>query len=236
MRITCEYCGSSIDTEKDDKCPSCGANIGTNKEMKEAMNIQKQQEKENLEQSRLYNMEKDRLLKSQESATKFVKFVKIGCSIPIILIILMMTIAFIGVLKNNNIINNKEEKTIEIIEKQVEGNLKETVSTSTYSVICDNYEEFERYSKPTSGYKYIRFHFIIENISDEEIYDNVPVRAIADGIQCERANFSDKKVLPNLNIMPGAKNDGYIGFEIPENAELIDIKYGNYITIHITMN
>jgi len=197
--------------------------------------IELEKKKIQLEQEKIENIRRQETLESMRKGTEFVRILKIGCLIPFILVIILLAVSIIIAIKDQVVTNDNNDKNI-VQEVAVEGNFNEPVSTSTFSVTCDGYEEFERYSEPTNGYKYVRFHFTVENISDKELYDEEKIRALVNGVQCERASFSDKKQLPEAYIIPGGKIDGYIGFEIPENAKKIDIKYGDYITIHVDMN
>ena len=44
MKINCEYCDSIIDTEVDKKCPNCNASYAKNKEYKEYIKKEKEEE------------------------------------------------------------------------------------------------------------------------------------------------------------------------------------------------
>lgn len=232
MKVICEYCKNTVDTEQNNKCPTCGADISNNEMIKENMRIENERDRIVLEQQKTDALRNKEILESQRRGTQFVRILKIGCLIPFILMIILLVIS-ISIAIKEQIVGDKIDEESQIKEVMAQGDFNEPVNNSVLSVTCDKYEEFERYSKPTPGYKYIRFHFIVENVTDEEIYDDESIRALVDGIQCERASFSDKKQLPEAYIMPGAKVDGYIGFEIPENTTRVEIKYGDYITIFV---
>ena len=237
MKVICEYCKNTFDSEKNNQCPTCGADISNNEMIKENIKIENERDRIVLEQQKTDAIRNKEILESQRRGTQFVRILKIGCLIPFILMIILIVISISMAIKEIVTLGQDDTENIDtenkIQEVMTQGNLNEPVSTSTYSVTCNGYEEFEKYSKPTNGYKYMRFHFTIENISDETIYSDEALMLLVNGVQCERARFSDVKKLKEAYIIPGAKIDGYIGFEVPENASNVEIKYGEYITIYV---
>ena len=235
MKIICEYCKNTVDSDKYTKCTTCGADINNSEMIKNTIKMQNEKQRIELEQEKIEQIRRKKTLESMEKGEQFAKILKIGCLIPFILMIILFVISISMAIKEQLGFNNEnqEDKTQAVV---VQGEFNQPVNNSVISVTCDKYEEFERYSKPTQGYKYMRFHFIVENVTDEEIYDDEKIRVLVDGIQCERVSFSDVKQLPETYIMPGTKIDGYIGVEIPEDATDAEIKYGDYITIYVDMN
>ena len=53
LRITCEYCGRTIDTSTDDHCPSCGAVYDANAHLQEHKRRQEELRKMKLERKQL---------------------------------------------------------------------------------------------------------------------------------------------------------------------------------------
>lgn len=45
MKVTCEYCESVVDAEKNDTCPNCGAPLADSRKAKEAELREAQKEK-----------------------------------------------------------------------------------------------------------------------------------------------------------------------------------------------
>ena len=251
MKIICEYCDSSVDIKNNTKCPNCGADLSSNKFFRDSMNMKFEKEKIELEKEKL-QLEKEKAryninqptAEQKEAFKSLSRFLKIGCSIPFIFVIFVIIFIIINIFNfTGSLIDATQTLSTafseeSLVESQVEGNFNEPISTSTYSVTCNHYEEFEvPYSTPTVGHKYVRFHFIVENISNEDIYSDEKIRTIADGIQCQRMDYyKNVTELPVSYISPEAKIVGYIGFEIPENTKLLQIKYGDYVTINIDMN
>lgn len=121
--------------------------------------------------------------------------------------------------------------------------LNEVAETVNYSVICDGYEEwiydpndvFAKYRQPAAGNRFVRFHFIIENTSDSEIYTDEEYVVSADGFQCEKISLTqdaEDSQIQDVRLASGLKTAGYIYREVPIDAKEITLKYGEWV--HIT--
>lgn len=118
-----------------------------------------------------------------------------------------------------------------------EGGFDEFVSTKKYAVKVDEVSVTTRkYTKPNNGYSFKRFHIVFENKFEYELRSNEKFVLLADGIQCEKFYLDDVKDFSTGNVAPGAKTDGYLGFEVPDNAEKLQLKYGNNIAINLYNN
>ena len=88
MKIFCEYCGCRIDTDKDTKCPNCGASYKKNKDF--------------IEQETKDREFEERNMKAQEEVRDFVidrfksanRFSKIFFIFPIIIFIIISSVIF----------------------------------------------------------------------------------------------------------------------------------------------
>ena len=126
------------------------------------------------------------------------------------------------------------EITVPQIETKVTAGLGEPAQTLTYSVTCDRYQPVDRWPyKPSEGYDYVSFHIIIENTGKEEYSPEEKIMCLVDGIMCDSQRDSDRKQLSSDPIPSGIKADGNICFEVPVDAEYFDIKYGDYVTLHL---
>ena len=81
---------------------------------------------------------------------------------------------------------------------------------------------------------FIEVHFVITNVYNEDIqlWDR-RVDCIVNGFVQERCWDSNYHEITTDYIRPGLSVDGWEIFEIPINAQTIEIKYGDYININI---
>lgn len=249
MKISCEYCGTQFETEVAHICPNCGASFDKNRiveEKRTAENtksrIEMERKRVELENRKIETERNRNTLHFMQQGIEVAKAVKIGCAIPIIcfvLIIIVGTVMGIVEVVSQNDSNNPSssyedyDNTPEVIETPVTVNFNEVGETSKYAVMCDSYEIIDRYPfEPTMGYEYVTFHLIVENKSDERLETEQAIDCLADGIMCEERWDNNRLSLPGY-INKGIKGAGYICFEVPINTVCFDIKYGDYITIHI---
>ena len=113
MKVTCEYCESVVDAEKNDTCPNCGAPLADSRKAKEAELREAQKKKEayerearekqrKLEQERIEAERGKMILDAVTNVTGHARSVKnsralkAGCFIPIVAIalIIILSIAF----------------------------------------------------------------------------------------------------------------------------------------------
>lgn len=131
MRIHCEYCGCSFDSDEHGTCPSCGASSENNiliKNERQKQGIYTDYEKIKLEeQARKEKLENDRieqLVELDKQTAQVRKVLKIGCLIPVILFLIgfavIVVLSFTKAIKNNFFDDNKgtmnTDSEIEIVE------------------------------------------------------------------------------------------------------------------------
>lgn len=249
MRINCEYCGFSFDSDEHGTCPSCGASTSGNflleNERKqkgiltdyEKLKLEEQARKEKLE-----NDKREQALELDKQTAQVSKVLKIGCLIPFILfvagIIIVIILAFVTSIKDNFVDNgsssDKENDTeiVEVVETPVTVGFNEIASTSKYSIICDSYEVVDSFPFACDdGYQCVKFHFIFENLSDDYVnFSKIKMHCISYGLACESHWKNGVKGIPG-SLDKGLKTDGNEVFEVPINANEFEIKYGDYITI-----
>ncbi len=89
----------------------------------------------------------------------------------------------------------------------------------------DDYTSDNEFMQPKDGEKIIGAYFIIENTGDSDlITSSYDFKCYADNSVVKESFYGDN-ILSSDSISPGRKNEGYIWFEIPENAEKIEIEY-----------
>ncbi len=96
----------------------------------------------------------------------------------------------------------------------------------SYTECNTDYKDYDQYSAPADGKKYIAATFKIENVSDGDIYiDNL--ECYADGSKCNEQSFWDKDIdSPFFNTLSAGRNtDGTVFFEVPADATEIELEY-----------
>ena len=235
MKFFCEYCGNRIDAEKDNKCPNCGASYKKNKSFIKI-------EEEIKKQSELNKENKQKIFNHVLGALKFSKwFLLIPAVIfVVILIIIISTFGNFGKIIKSQIDNNKQTEIKDNVqsifdskkEEDVVVDFDEYAQTSKYKVKVNKYEVVEdKFNRLDDDYEYVKFHLLVENLTDKELTKE-DVNCIVDGIAQTNDFTSGYSDLP-MFISKGLTVKGTATFEVPKDATSYDIKYGDYITIHI---
>lgn len=231
MKFFCEYCGNRIDAEKDAKCPNCGASYKKNQSFIKLEAEKKQQMQTNQENAqKIFN-----------HVFRVFKISRIMFFIPIVVFIIIIVAAIILTSNNkpsyddNNdfgeifedITSEKEEQEI-----VVEG-LDVFAETEEYKVKVTKYEKEEDiFNRLDEDYEYVKFHLVVENLKDNRLTKE-DVNCIVDGIAQTNYYSSGYSDLP-MFINKGLTVKGTATFEVPNNANSYEIKYGDYVTIKIS--
>ena len=225
MKFFCEYCGNRIDAEIDHKCPHCGASYKKNKSFLKLQEEQKQREKIVTENSQ-------KVFKTVFGVFAFSKFLMI---MPIIIFIIIITIVFKSVNKQMDIEQNIKDEINELNKKEDEKitvGFNEYAETSEYKVKVTKYEVVEdKFNRLDDSYEYIKFHLVVENISNKELTKE-DVYCIVDGVSQTNDLSSGYSNLP-MFIAKDLAVTGTATFEIPKGTTSFDIRYGDNVTIHI---
>ena len=238
MKFFCEYCGNRIDAELDRKCPNCGASYKKNKNF-----IKLQDEKS--KQQEINTEFKNEIMNHTLGVMKVSKFIFI---IPIIIFLVVASIiafAFININKNfkddSDKIKNDVESIFESIKDEDTRNEKdqnivvgfnEYGSTKDYQVKVTKYETVEdKFNKIEVGYELVKFHLMLQNLSKEELRKE-DVYCIVDGVSQTNDLTSGYSDLP-MFIAKDLTVTGTATFIVPKTATSYDIRYGDYITVHI---
>ena len=241
MKIICEYCGSTIDVNKDDKCPNCMASYKDNKMFKERIeDLKKEKELEyeekklNMENKRMANEQAKRILGAFAKVSIVSKIIFI---IPLIMFILIITLAIKQFNNNSNresTINHLTTTTTKIKEKEVTVHLNEYGEVTNYKVKVDEIISLDKLYgvlSPSENKKFKVFHIIVENKLDKTIRLDQRINCIVDGyVQKETFYYSKYPDLP-YSLDAGLKTEGYVIYEVPKDASEYTIKYGDYINI-----
>lgn len=236
MKFFCEYCGNRIDAEKDIKCPNCGASYKKNNSFIE---LEKNKNKEN----ELNNEYKHKIINHVLGTMKFSKVFMI---IPIFIFLIIFTIIIISFLNFGKDVKTEKKDNITEIQDKVESiindgskdqekvtvGFNEYAETKKYKVKVEKYEVVEDiFHEAEEGYELVKFDLIVENLSDTSIRSE-NVNCIVDGIAQTNDVYSGHSDLP-FYIDKELAVKGTSTFFVPINASSYDIRYGDYVTIHI---
>lgn len=221
MKFFCEYCGNRIDSNIDSKCPHCGASYKKNetfKKLEEEHKLQMQKEKEN----------------THKTVRTFTKIFGLSFLIPaLVSIVIFFTIItlIVGVVKSQKGNNSFFDFSLET-EENVTVGIDEYGETSEYKVKVTSYEKEEDiFNQLDSGYEYIKFYLVVENKTNKEIRRE-DTNCIVDGIAQTNYSIPGHSTIP-LIINKKLTVKGETTFVVPTDATSYDIKYGDYVTIHI---
>ena len=252
MKITCEYCGAMIDTSKASLncCPNCGASFEHNKQLKEGNEQQKEFDKYMLEQERIETEEKRIRLEKQKQALNFqkqgqntAKVIRIGCIIPVFIIVGLIFCVVIGTMfdifdTQKDIVNNmdngyevdiNEGKMFLKDETPLSVSFNETATFQRTTIIADKCEVYNYpWTKPQEGYMYIRVHIIVTNTFTEPIdmFNEVYATYEKDGIQeeAESPTISSDDLgtkLKSGEIRENMSKQGWVYFTVPKDTNFI---------------
>ena len=230
MKFFCEYCGCRIDAEKDTKCPNCGASYKKNDTF---IRLEKERQDNINDINRISQKIGQEIVETQKTAKTFGKVIFVVALSIIIIIIITMISGIIGFGKfgkhiateiSSQVENNKEEK--------VTVGINEYGKTSKYQAKVTGYEPVSFwYKEPKDGYEFVKFDIMVENLTDHQLASE-NVNCIVDGVAQNNSVSSGYSTLP-FHIESNLTVTGEATFEVPVNASSYDIRYGDYITIHI---
>lgn len=233
--LQCEYCRHLI-TEKDVKCPNCGANCSSIiKKYKEEQIAEEKAQEEKMNAERTAQ---------QEQAKKNVKAVALGFGItslvPIILFIVTVIFIVVIVAANSFRFNHNSGSSKETVTGTIEDSIEEL---DGYTISIDKYEFYE-YSHKTftdcntkKDYQRIAFYLTVENTSDKAmdtyfLSRDIVMKANNEVVSSSSLRASDHfcdvvsgkeeyTKLGGSKLLAHDKVSGYVGFEVPKNAEKI---------------
>ena len=111
------------------------------------------------------------------------------------------------------------------------GDIVETNNLKISYLSCGTFESDNMFITPADGYKYIYCEFEFENISnsDTTVSSMAGFYCYADGNSCDGTYSRDDDISATLSA--GRKTKGTVAFEVPVDAEVIEIEYlTNYWT------
>ena len=198
MKITCEHCGTVIDTEKDKKCPSCHAPYSDNKEYKEVKDYKKKDKDYDFREREADIRKKEitnSIMEKQMDTAKKLTFIPVIIFVFIAVVsIFVFRLISAQIKDSSNIHNNndntnikdnindmkdtidefKGEKQEETAEEEKNISFKENAIMNKYEIKCDDVREYKYdwYEKGTyrpKDLKYYAFHLVFKNTSNESL-------------------------------------------------------------------
>ena len=166
MKITCENCGTGIDTDKDKRCPNCGASYSNNKEYRELKDTSRKHTdydfREREADIRTKELSNQMIEKTLNAQSKF-KILPIIIGIIFIAIFIAAAYQIFNVNKEINGNETSKDKTILV-------NFNENAVTDNFDMKCDgitNYKKdiFEE-KEEDKGIAYYNFHIVFNNKTD----------------------------------------------------------------------
>ena len=90
---------------------------------------------------------------------------------------------------------------------------------------CGEYTDYDEYFGPKSGNKIVYLKLEAENISSTDTYLSMfEFSCYADDVAAEEYIYGDKLFSTDV-ISSGRKMSGYMYFEVPKDAEVIEVEY-----------
>ena len=209
--MLCKNCGEEVTGSK--FCPNCGASL-------------KPESKRQYERFDTY-----------KSKNKPVKTRRTGIYVVLVVVGIFMIMFAVSGNDSNEPVNTSPDTTTETTaakkETKTEADNKvyvgQTYETKDMIIYFDSVNMDEAgtiYSQPNQGNKYISATFTYENKkSSGNIYASIyDFDCYADNSNCEQKYIGDSSFI-NTNLSPGKKVTFTVYFEVPENAETIELEY-----------
>lgn len=112
-------------------------------------------------------------------------------------------------------------------EQALTANVGDTLTTETLKityVACEEYTGYNQYAAPKSGNKIIRLSFSVENIGSSDRFTSyLDFTCYADDVAAAAYYYADDQL--SATISSGRKTNGYVYFEVPKDAQNIEVEY-----------
>ena len=108
------------------------------------------------------------------------------------------------------------------------GEIYEASSLRISYLNCENYVSDNMYVQPKAGFHYVSLSFEFENLgSSDRMISSFSFDCYADGAACDGSYFRDDDL--QATISAGRKAKGTVTFEVPDNAEVIEVEFNNNV-------
>lgn len=153
-----------------------------------------------------------------------------GIAICAFILILIGSLANVFEEDTSNIVSEENASRV-VIDENKNKNLKvgDTLDANGLKITLNEAADWNgnhsRYSQPKNGYKYIRVYIIIKNTNSSDRYlSSYDFTCYADDAKMEEYIWGDN-TLESGKISNGRNIQGYVYFEVPKNAQKIEIEY-----------
>lgn len=117
--------------------------------------------------------------------------------------------------------SSTENETLTVIV----GDVLTTDTLKITYVACEDYTGYNEYLGPKEGYKVVALKLEAENIGSTDAYLSMfEFSCYADDVAMEEFLYGDELFSSDV-ISSGRKMSGYIYFEVPKDAENIEVEY-----------
>ena len=93
---------------------------------------------------------------------------------------------------------------------------------------AEDWSSDNMFIKPNDGKKFIRAYFVIENTNSSSRYlGSYDFTCYADNAKADMSIFGDETLALGADVSSGRTLQGYIYYEVPLNAQSIEIEYNS---------
>lgn len=243
MKITCEHCGSLINTSKDSKCPNCGAPFKDNKEYKKNKDYDQKERELDIKSKELSN----KVIEDVIGTKKKFSIVFVVIFVFVIMVFLLIFNSFRSSINESNIIDDNFNKEIDNFmnntekEEDIVVNFNEMAEAKNYEIKCDKvtsyeYDVFETEKYRGKNINYYNFHIVFR--SKKEGFNALDSISLTYTDEDGNPNVSAKRHTANIKesnfeidnfVKDTLAHEGNVTFEIPKYVKDVKIIYKNTI-------
>lgn len=140
---------------------------------------------------------------------------------------LILSVVIIAVIMPSD--GQKAVTTDDLKSNQLVCNIGDTLNSNGLKITFQKAEDWDSDNMlitAKDGYKFIRAYFIVENTNSSDYsMGGLDFKCYADDVKMATSIYGDNKLDFYTTISSGRKLEGYIYFEVPVNAEKIEIEY-----------
>lgn len=149
--------------------------------------------------------------------------------IGILVFIFVFCTMMIFFLSDDSFSDNSDGTLSEAVEDSLYLSIGETLNANGLKITCQKAEDWNSgniFIMPNDGYKFIRVYFVMENTNSlDYVMGGLDFECYADNSKMKMSIYGDNEIDLYSTISSGRKLEGYIYFEVPKNAEEIEIEY-----------